>query len=115
MPATSRASLVARDLFSVALAFREAGSIGIKPCNEVFADRTYQDDGSLTPRSEPHALIDDPRIAVRQVLQMIRGGTVQTVNGKIIPIIAETICIHSDGNHAVEFAKSIHSVILSEN
>ena len=94
---------------------REAESIGIKPCNEVFADRTYKDDGSLTPRSEPHALIDDPRIAVRQVLQMIRGGTVQTVNGKIIPIIAETICIHSDGNHAVEFAKSIHSVILSEN
>jgi UPF0271 protein len=94
---------------------REAESIGLKASNEVFADRTYQDDGSLTPRSQPRALIDDAEQAARQVVQIIGEGTVQTVSGKIIPIVGETICIHGDGKHAVEFAKSIHSVILSEN
>ena len=93
---------------------REAESIGLKAFNEVFADRTYQDDGSLTPRSQPRALIEDAEATVRQVVQMIREGTVQTVSGKIIPIVADTICIHGDGKHAVEFAKSIHGV-LAEN
>jgi UPF0271 protein len=93
---------------------REAESIGLKASNEVFADRTYQDDGSLTPRSQPRALIEDAEAAVMQVVQIIREGTVQTVSGKIIPIVGETICIHGDGKHAVEFAKSIHNV-LAEN
>jgi len=93
---------------------REAESIGLKASNEVFADRTYQDDGSLTPRGQPHALIDDADAAARHVLQIIREGTVQTVSGKIIPIVADTICIHGDGKHAVELAKSIHKV-LAEN
>jgi UPF0271 protein len=82
--------------------------LGIKTCNEVFADRTYQDDGSLTPRSIPGALIEDVKEAVSQVLQMINEGKVKTVTGKVIPIVAETICIHGDGKHAIEFAKSIH-------
>ena len=90
---------------------REAELLGIKTCNEVFADRTYQDDGSLTPRSIPGALIEDVEEAVSQVLQMINEGKVQTVTGKVIPIIAETICIHGDGKHAIEFAKSIHKAI----
>ena len=90
---------------------REAELIGLRASNEVFADRTYQDDGSLTPRSQPGALIEDAAAAVGQVLQIIREGTVQSLNGKIIPIVAETICIHGDGNHAVEFAKSIHKVL----
>ena len=90
---------------------REAQLLGLKTFNEAFADRTYQDDGSLTPRTQPRALIDDAGTAVRQVLQMIREGTVETVNGKIIPIVADTICIHGDGSHAVEFAKSIHKVL----
>jgi UPF0271 protein len=93
---------------------REAESIGLKASNEVFADRTYQEDGSLTPRSQPRALIEDAEAAVMQVVQIIREGTVQTVSGKIIPIVGETICIHGDGKHAVEFAKSIHNV-LAEN
>lgn len=89
----------------------EAGSIGLKTRNEVFADRTYQDDGSLTPRSQPNALIESKDKAVQQVLQMIEEGTVTTVTGKIIPVAAETICIHGDGKNAVEFAKAIHGAI----
>ena len=93
---------------------REAELLGLKTASEVFADRSYQDDGSLTPRSEPGALIEDAGKAVKQVLQMINEGTVTTVSGKTIPIIAQTICIHSDGIHAVEFAKAIHDAIQNK-
>ena len=89
----------------------EAKGIGVQTANEVFADRTYQDDGSLTPRSQSNALIENTDKAVQQVLQMIKEGTVTTVSGKIIPIVAETMCIHGDGKHAVEFAKAIHTAI----
>ena len=90
---------------------RKARLIKLQTASEVFADRTYQDDGSLTARSQPDALIEDAGKAVKQVLQMIKEGTVTTVSGKTIPIIAETICIHGDGKHAVEFAKAIHDAI----
>ncbi len=86
--------------------------MGLKTASEVFADRTYQDDGSLTPRSQSNALIEDTDEAISQVLQMIKEKTVTSVNGKKIPILAETICIHGDGKHAVEFAERIHKAIL---
>jgi UPF0271 protein len=89
----------------------EAKKTGLKTANEVFADRTYQDDGTLTPRSQPHALIEEVDNVVKQVLQMTKEGTVTTLSGKIIPILAETICIHGDGKHAVEFAKAIYGVV----
>jgi UPF0271 protein len=89
----------------------EAKKIGLKSASEVFSDRTYQDDGRLTPRSKAGALITETERAVQQVLQMIKEGTVTSVNEKIIPIVAETICIHGDGEHAVEFAKAIHEAI----
>ena len=89
----------------------EAKAIGLQTASEVFADRTYQDDGSLTPRSQSNALIENTDKAVQQVLQMIKEGTVTTVSGKIIPIVAETISIHGDGKHAVQFAKAIYNAI----
>lgn len=89
----------------------EAKAIGVKTASEVFADRTYLDDGSLTPRSQSNALINDAQKAVQQTLQMIKEGTVTTVSGKIIPIVAETICIHGDGKQAVEFAKAINHAV----
>ena len=76
--------------------------------SEVFADRTYQDDGSLTSRKEKNALIEDEDVSVKQVLQMIQQQTVTSVSGKPVNIVAETVCIHGDGKHAVAFAKKIH-------
>jgi UPF0271 protein len=93
----------------------EAKKIGVKTASEVFADRTYQDDGSLTSRSKPNALIEDANQSLRQVLEMIKQKTVTSVFGKIIPIVADTVCIHGDGKHAVEFAKLIHEKLLNEN
>lgn len=89
----------------------ESEKAGLKTANETFADRSYQDDGSLTPRSSVNALIEEVDKAVDQVKQMIETGTVNTLSGKTILVKANTICIHGDGNHAVEFAKAIHKAI----
>ena len=93
---------------------KEGKNLGVKTANEVFADRTYKDDGNLTSRAKPGALIEDAEKAVAQVLQMIKEGTVTSTTGKKIPIIAETICIHGDGKHAIEFAKAIHMALTHE-
>jgi len=90
---------------------KEAQKLGLKTKSEVFADRTYQEDGTLTPRSQPNALINNSKQAIEQALQMIYKKTVTTISGKIIPVVAETICIHGDGVHAVEFAKAIYETL----
>jgi 5-oxoprolinase (ATP-hydrolysing) subunit A len=81
---------------------------------EVFADRTYQANGSLTPRSESNAMINDPAKAIAQVLKIVREGRVITVKGSEITLQADTVCLHGDSPHAVEFARIIHSA-LSDN
>ena len=86
----------------------QAEKLGLKTFSEAFADRSYQDDGSLTPRSEQGALIHETEEVVKKVLQMVNDRTVTTVSGKTIPIIVETICIHGDGEQAVEFARAIY-------
>lgn len=86
----------------------EAKKIGLKTASEVFADRTYQNDGSLTPRSMPNALIYSVESSINQVLQMITKQQVTALSGEIVPISAETICIHGDGENAVSFAQTIN-------
>jgi 5-oxoprolinase (ATP-hydrolysing) subunit A len=84
---------------------------GLSTCSEVFADRHYQDDGSLTPRTKPHALITHTNVAVTQVIRMIKEKIVVSDQGNPVPIVAETICIHGDGTHAVQFAKEIRETL----
>jgi UPF0271 protein len=86
----------------------EAQKAGLNTASEVFADRTYQPNGSLTPRSQPNALIENTPQALEQALQMIQQQTVTAVNGKPVAIVADTICIHGDGPHAVDFAMNIY-------
>lgn len=88
--------------------------IGLKTANEVFSDRTYQEDGSLTSRREANALITDHEQAVKQVVRMVKEGKVATLQGKDIPIKAETVCIHGDGKTALEFAKYIPDALKKE-
>jgi UPF0271 protein len=87
----------------------EASAAGLRAANEAFADRTYTDDGSLTPRSEPNSLISDPEEMFRQVRRMVEEGVVVSANGKPVALHAETICVHGDGPHAVEFASTLKS------
>lgn len=86
---------------------------GLKFCHEVFADRTYTDEGLLTSRSIPNALIDDEATSLNQIVQMIKAKSVTSTSGKIIPIQADTICIHGDGAHAVRFAQTIHQHLIT--
>ena len=90
----------------------EAKKIGLQTASEVFADRTYQTDGTLTPRSVPNALITDEDTAVTQVMDMIKYSRVRSTEAIMIPIIAETVCIHGDGEHALEFAWLIHHSLI---
>lgn len=94
---------------------REAKAVGLQTINEVFADRTYQRDGSLTPRTEQNALIQDTQEALKQVMQMIMLNKVDTVQGETIDIQPQTICLHGDGAHAVDFAKAIHHFLQSHS
>ena len=89
----------------------EAQLLNLRTASEVFADRTYQNDGSLTPRKQTNALIEDEDLSVRQVLQMIQHQDVISTTGMTVPLIAETICIHGDGIHAIAFAKKIHQTL----
>lgn len=93
----------------------EATAYNIRFCNEVFADRTYQDDGSLTPRTQPNALIENEDQSIQQVLQMIKQQSVISVSRKTVPIRAESICIHGDGKHAVAFAQLIHQSLNEQH
>ncbi|MFD3002708.1 LamB/YcsF family protein [Pontibacter toksunensis] len=88
--------------------------LGLATASEVFADRTYQQDGTLTSRKLPGALITDPAEAILQVLGMVKEGKVKTQQGEEIPIQADTICIHGDGPHALSFARHIQEVLTSE-
>lgn len=81
--------------------------IGLRTANEVFSDRTYQTDGSLTPRTESNALITDPQIAINQVVRMVKKNKVTTVEHTDAALQAETICIHGDGVNALTFAIQI--------
>jgi UPF0271 protein len=81
---------------------------GLRVAREVFADRTYQRDGSLTPRSRAGALIDDEEVAVAQVLRMVREGVVRATDGTDVAIGADTVCLHGDGAHAVAFAQRLN-------
>jgi UPF0271 protein len=92
----------------------EAERVGLGTASEVFADRTYQKDGSLTPRSQPNALIEDIDECIEHVIRMVREQKVIATDGTEVPIKADTICIHGDGEHAVEFASAIHDALTKE-
>jgi 5-oxoprolinase (ATP-hydrolysing) subunit A len=80
---------------------------GLQVANEVFADRSYQADGTLTPRSHPQAVISDPEMAAARVALMVKYGVVKALDGTDLPIRAETVCVHGDGSGAVAMAKAL--------
>ncbi len=93
----------------------EAEKHRLRTASEVFADRTYRNDGSLTPRSESNALIKNTGVALNQVLNMIKYGRVRSTDAIIVPIVADTICLHGDGENALEFAMAISHALADNN
>jgi UPF0271 protein len=88
--------------------------LGLRTVNEVFADRTYQPDGTLTSRRSPNALLSDPQEAIQQVVRMVKEGKVRSQPGPDVAIQADTVCIHGDGAHALAFARRIREVLERE-
>lgn len=99
---------------SGSMLIRVATALNLKTCNEVFADRTYQQDGTLTPRTEKNALIQSGEEVVAQVLQMVSKQTVKYDGGEIV-VKADTICVHGDGEHALHFVKEIYKALQFNN
>jgi UPF0271 protein len=90
---------------------RAAKRAGLRAVAEVFADRGYRADGSLVPRQQPGALIDNTDEAVSRTLRMVREGVVQAVSGETVALRAETVCLHGDGPHALAFARALHAAL----
>jgi UPF0271 protein len=103
-------------LFALSGSFmiKEAEKIGLRAVSEVFADRTYQKDGSLTPRKQSGAMITDDDVALAQVLGMVKDGTVKSLQGDVVPLKADTICVHGDGAHALSFSTRIKEALIAE-
>lgn len=93
-------------------AARQAPDFAVVP--EVFADRTYQSDGTLTPRSRLEALIHSPEAAVAQVRRIVREGRVRATDGTDVPLRAGTICVHGDGPAAVALARRLRAALEAD-
>ena len=84
--------------------------LGCNWCGEIFADRAYNDDGTLVDRSQPGAVIHDPDLAGPRIVEMVKAGAIITESGKRIPTSIDTICLHGDTPTAVELARSVRQM-----
>lgn len=104
-----------RDLILLAPALsaleRAGEAAGLRVAREVFADRSYQADGQLTPRAQPGAVLHDAADCVRHVLRMLDAGGIVTADGRHLPTPIHSICVHGDGPAAVAAARAIRSAL----
>lgn len=91
-----------------------AEDMGLKVAREVFADRAYEEDGSLVNRRKEGAMITDEDVAIERVVRMIKEQKVTAITGKDIPIKADSICVHGDGVKALAFVKKIRETLTAE-
>ena len=90
-----------------------AKKLNIKIACEIFADRSYEDDGNLVSRSKDHALITNPEIAKKHVLSMVKNQAINCYSGKQIPCEIDSVCIHGDNQSSLATAKSIRENLIS--
>jgi UPF0271 protein len=108
---------VDRNLVFVVLAnslLVQAGEAANLPMvHEVFADRAYEDDGSLVSRRKPGSLLHDAKEIAQRVVRMVQDGAVISVTGKVIKMRTETVCIHGDNPAAVDIARGVRQALKS--
>ncbi|MEH4987207.1 5-oxoprolinase subunit PxpA [Enterobacter asburiae] len=93
---------------------RAGQRLGLTTRQEVFADRGYLPDGSLVPRTQAGALITDEGKSLAQTLEMVRAGRVTAVDGTPANVQADTVCLHGDGEHALQFARRLRAAFSEE-
>lgn len=86
---------------------------GLTPVREAFADRAYRSDGTLVPRTEPGAVLEDPGEIAARVLTMVRTGTVRAADGAAVALAPESICVHGDNPAAVEVARRLRAELAA--
>jgi len=87
--------------------------MGLKVVREAFPDRAYTPEGTLVPRRQPGAVIKDPSTVAQRALMMARDGVVVAVDGRSIPLSAQTLCVHGDTPGAVDLVRRIHQALES--
>ncbi len=86
-------------------------ALGCRWAGEIFADRAYNDDATLVDRSLPGAVIHDPELAGKRMVEMVKAGAIITESGQHIPAAVDTICLHGDGKTALEIARSVRDAL----
>lgn len=94
---------------------KAAEELHLPVAKEVFADRAYEEDGSLVARGKPGAMITEEEEAIRRVIGMILEGKTRAITGKEIPMQADTVCVHGDGEKALLFVKRLREAFAEEN
>lgn len=93
---------------------KAAMDLGLPVAREVFADRGYEEDGTLVDRRKEGAMITDEKEAISRVVRMVKEKKVRAVTGKDIEIQADSICVHGDGAKALEFVEKIRQAFGEE-
>lgn len=93
---------------------RAAKDAGLRAASEVFADRAYEEDGSLVARTKPGSMITDEDEAIGRVVRMAKEGKAAAVTGKDISIQADSVCVHGDNAKALEFVRKIRAALTAE-
>jgi len=88
---------------------RAGAKLGLRMAREIYADRTYDDTGNLTPRKQPGAVLHDAAVAAERVAEMVREGVIVSASGKRIPVAIDTVCVHGDNPAAVEMARAVRA------
>lgn len=94
---------------------RAAADMGLRTALEVFADRGYEEDGTLVDRRKEGAMITDEEEAIKRVIRMVKEKKVTAVTGKDISIQANSVCVHGDGEKALAFVEKIRQAFQNEN
>jgi len=107
-------AIASREVFPDAPLVVPAGSVAFdgRTIREAFADRRYEPDGSLRPRAQPNAVIEDPAEAAAQALSIAATQTVRTADGTALPLRASVLCVHGDTPNAVEIAAAVRAALI---
>ena len=89
--------------------------MGLNVAQEIFADRNYMADGSLTPRTMENAMIHDEDFAVKRVVEMVKENCVEALDGTVIKIQPNTVCVHGDEAKALIFVDKLRNELLNND
>lgn len=94
---------------------KAASDNGMRYACEVFADRAYEADGTLRPRSLEGSMITDEDQAIARVIRMVKEGKVKAYTGEDIDIEAHSVCVHGDGEKALDFVRALNKAFADNS